>query len=106
MWGSPSFDYWFERETGDSSDGCCQRGPRKSRRAFVADARKDPEWNDTPDIKLGMTFFLGYSLRWPDVEIIGTICILDGKDNPEAVRSKSLASESHPVVEGELCVIT
>jgi hypothetical protein len=73
---------------------------------LVADARKDPEWKDTPDIKLGMTFFLGYSRRWPDDEIIGTICILEGKDNPGAVRSKSLASESHHVVEGELCVIT
>jgi len=73
---------------------------------LVADARKDPEWKHTPDIKLGMTFFLGYPLRWPDDVIFGTICTFDGKDNPEAVRSKSLVSEPHHVVEGALRVIT
>ncbi len=72
---------------------------------LVTDALKDPEWNRNPDIKLGMTFYLGYPLTWPDGEIFGTICILDGKINPQPVRIKGFVSESQRVVEGDLRLI-
>ena len=43
----------------------------------IPDALADPDWEANPDVKLGMTSYLGLPLTWPTGEIFGTICILD-----------------------------
>ncbi len=72
---------------------------------LIPDALKDPEWDNNPDIKLGMTFYLGYPLMWPDGSIFGTICVLDGKYNPCATQFRDLISEFQQAIERDLCLI-
>ena len=72
---------------------------------LVPDALKDPEWDNNPDIKLGMIYYCGLPLGWPDGEIFGTICVLDYKDNSKATAYNDLISEFKQVVEGDLHLI-
>ena len=48
---------------------------------LVPNAITNPEWNQNPDIKLGMISYYGLPLNWPSGEVFGTICILDTKEN-------------------------
>lgn len=72
---------------------------------LVPDALRDPEWDHNPDIKLGMIYYCGFPLEWPDGEIFGTICVLDYKDNSKATAYNDLISEFKQVVEGDLHLI-
>jgi PAS domain-containing protein len=69
---------------------------------LVPDARKDPDWDHNPDIKLGMVCYLGFPLIWPNGKIFGTLCILDRKDNPKATANHELLELLKGVVEGDL----
>ena len=60
---------------------------------LVPDALKDPVWDKNPDIELGMVYYFGFPLQWPDGEIFGSICVLDKKNNPDATNCKELMSE-------------
>ena len=44
---------------------------------MVEDATSDPLWKDNPDVKVGLTNYLGFPLKWPDGEVFGTMCLLD-----------------------------
>ncbi|MCJ7588648.1 MAG: PAS domain S-box protein [Candidatus Aminicenantes bacterium] len=59
----------------------CETVMSTQRKLVVPDALKDPDWNDNPDIKLGMISYCGLPLTWPNGELYGTICILDKKEN-------------------------
>ena len=48
---------------------------------LVPDALVDQEWSSNPDIKLGMTSYMGLPVAWPNGDISGTICVLDSKRN-------------------------
>ena len=80
----------------------CETVMRRRSPLLVPDALKDPKWDHNPDIKLGMTFYLGYPVTWPDGEVFGTICILDGKDNSCATQFRGLISEFQQVIERDL----
>ncbi len=69
---------------------------------LVPDALKDPDWDHNPDIKLGMVFYLGFPLQWPDGEIFGTICVLDIKENPNVIAYQDLISEFKGIIESDL----
>ncbi|MCB2102010.1 MAG: GAF domain-containing protein [Rhodobacterales bacterium] len=69
---------------------------------LVRDALADPQWNRNPDLKHGMTFYLGYPLEWPDGSLFGTICVLDGRPNDQAERYADLLAEFRGVVECDL----
>jgi len=45
----------------------------------VPNALHDVDWQDNPDIKLGMISYLGVPLVWPDGRVFGTLCVLDTK---------------------------
>ncbi len=49
---------------------------------LVPNALKDPDWDQNPDIELGMISYCGLPLTWPSGEVFGTICVLDAKENP------------------------
>ena len=51
----------------------------------VEDATRDPVWAENDDLDDGMSFYIGYPLKWPDGEPFGTICILDRKRNEHAL---------------------
>ncbi len=93
-------------ERADLNTGLyCETVMRERTPLLVPYALKDPEWDHNPDIKLGMTFYLGYPLTWPDGKIFGTICILDGKDNSQATQFRGLISEFQQVIERDLRLI-
>lgn len=45
----------------------------------VINALADPDWDHNPDIDLGMIFYYGIPINWPDKTPFGTVCILDSK---------------------------
>jgi len=69
---------------------------------LVPNALTDPIWDHNPDIKLGMIFYLGFPLMWPDSHIFGTICVLDSKENEHAVYYQDLISEFKEVIDSDL----
>ena len=69
---------------------------------LVRDATVDPTWDRNPDLKHGMSFYLGLPLAWPDGSIFGTICVLDGQRNERAITYTDLLAEFKEVVESDL----
>ena len=69
---------------------------------LVPDALRDPDWNANPDIKLGMISYLGFPITWPDGEIFGTICVLDGKRNEYSELYRKLIRQSRSILESDL----
>ncbi len=59
----------------------CETVMKTRQPLFVPDALADEKWNSNPDIKLGMTSYLGFPITWPNGDIFGTICVLDNKRN-------------------------
>ena len=80
----------------------CEEVVRRRDLLIVPDAAKDSEWENNPDMELGMSFYLGYPLVWPDGEVFGTICILDSQDNKKAVACKDLIFQFKKVVDTDL----
>jgi PAS domain S-box-containing protein len=58
----------------------CETVIGKLERLSVSNALKDENWDQNPDIKLGMISYLGFPLFFPNGDIFGTICILDTKE--------------------------
>lgn len=69
---------------------------------LVTDARLDTEWKDNPDMVLGLSFYLGYPLNWPDGEPFGTLCVLDVRHNLQARQYSGLMEEFQALVNGDL----
>ena len=69
---------------------------------IVPNALQDPCWADNPDIRLGMTFYLGFPLIWPDGEIFGTMCVLDSNKNDDAIYYRELISDFKDVINSDL----
>ncbi len=80
----------------------CETVMQKREPLLVPDATKDPKWDHNPDIKLGMVYYLGFPLEWPDTQIFGTICVLDYKDNPKSTKYKELIFEFSEIIRTDL----
>ena len=80
----------------------CEEVVRRRDLLLVPDAAKDPDWENNPDMELGMSFYLGYPLVWPDGEVFGTICVLDSHDNKKAITCKDLIFQFKKVVDTDL----
>jgi formate hydrogenlyase transcriptional activator len=89
----------------DLSDFYCGSVIKQRSPLLVLDALKDPEWEHGLGVKLGMTFYLGYPLIWPDGEIFGTICVLDKKDKSRVTQFRDLLFEFQQMIERDLCLI-
>jgi PAS domain S-box-containing protein len=93
-------------ERADLNTGLyCETVMKQRSPLLVPDALQDPQWNHNPDIELGMIYYLGFPLVWPDGELFGTICVLDVKNNPQASTYKDLLCEFQQIVEGDLRII-
>ena len=66
---------------------------------------KDPEWEHHPDIKQGMSFYLGFNLSWPDGAVCGTICVLDVKENRYSDTYKELVLRFKELIETDLALL-
>ncbi|WDP92539.1 MAG: response regulator [Desulfobacter sp.] len=57
----------------------CETVMKTRSQLYVKNALESERWKNNPDIALGMYFYLGVPLVWPDGTIFGTICVLDRK---------------------------
>jgi DNA-binding CsgD family transcriptional regulator len=72
---------------------------------LVRDAYSDPEWCDNQDLGHGLSFYLGLPLIWPNGKLFGTICVLDKRDNTNAIHYRDLLSEFRQVIESDLALL-
>lgn len=71
----------------------------------VEDASCDPQWQDNDDMEFGMSFYVGYPVKWPDGEIFGTICVLDRHRNRRALMFREGLQEFCRVIETDLALL-
>jgi GAF domain-containing protein len=69
-----------DRETLEKSGLYCEWVIKNRARLRVPNALKDKNWDQNPDIKLGMVSYLGFPVIMPDSAVFGTICLLDNKE--------------------------
>jgi len=72
----------------------------------VEDALCDPDWWNNEDLEFGMSFYIGYPLRWPDGSVFGTICVLDRRWNRRALTFREGLSEFARVIAGDLKLLS
>lgn len=70
-----------DKDVYDGSGLYCERVIKTNTKLLVANAVKDNEWKDNPDIKHGLISYLGFPVVWPTGETFGTICVLDKNEN-------------------------
>jgi GAF domain-containing protein len=80
----------------------CETVMKTRQPLFVPDALADEKWNSNPDIKLGMTSYRGFPIRWPNGDIFGTICVLDNKRNDYSDLYRKLLLHCRDVLETDL----
>lgn len=51
----------------------CEEVIESGEKLFVEDAREDEDWNENPDLELGMVNYFGYPLNWPNGNPFGTM---------------------------------
>lgn len=80
----------------------CETVMKTRRPLLVPDALEDEEWKSNPDIKLGMTSYLGFPISWPNGDVFGTICVLDSKRNDYTELYRKLLLHCRDVLETDL----
>lgn len=82
----PRRDTYHHGDAGPKSvnPGChklyCEQVVNEGRPLHVPDARTDPEWKGNEDlVQFGLGTYLGYPVRSPDGEVLGTVCALHGE---------------------------
>lgn len=83
----------------------CDRVVSTAHPLLVKNAARESQWQSNPDMALGLSFYLGYPLFWPDGEVFGTLCVLDKKDNPKAREYRDLLVEFQHLVNDDLEVV-
>jgi GAF domain-containing protein len=83
----------------------CEAAARRRSAVRVVDARKDPEWVDSPTAKAGLLAYLGYPLFWPNGEVFGTLCAVDLKENAWGARYENLLQMFKRVIEIHLQLV-
>ncbi|WP_299787317.1 EAL domain-containing protein [uncultured Shewanella sp.] len=59
----------------------CETVIAQNSELHIPNALKDRDWDNNPDLKLGMIAYCGLPLLWPDNTPFGTICMLDNKEH-------------------------
>ncbi len=83
----------------------CETVINSQKPLLVPNARTDPHWQHSPEVKVNMISYLGFPLFWPDAKPFGTICILDSKDNSYSDTYKRLIEQFRDIVEHQLALI-
>jgi signal transduction histidine kinase/ActR/RegA family two-component response regulator len=83
----------------------CERVIKTQEKLLVPNALKDKNWDQNPDIKLGMISYLGFPLLFPNGDIFGTICILDSEERSFDKKSEKLLLMMKNIFEDNLKVL-
>jgi signal transduction histidine kinase len=73
---------------------------------LIPDARKDPQWEHSPDLDLGMVSCLGFPLIWPDETVFGTLCVLDTRENAYSSTLQELMRQFSSTIETDLGLLS
>ncbi|MFT3694332.1 MAG: response regulator [Kofleriaceae bacterium] len=71
---------------------------------LVPDSLTDPAWCNNPDVKLGMISYLGLPVTWPDGNVFGTICVLDGQRNEYSAQYRELLAQFRDILQSDLAL--
>ncbi|WP_282125094.1 GAF domain-containing sensor histidine kinase [Marinifilum flexuosum] len=94
---------------GDTEDWhglYCETVIKSKEKLLVANALNDKDWDQNPDIELGMIAYLGYPIFYPDKSPFGTICILDNKENHFSPVHEKILWQFKEVIELDLAMVT
>lgn len=94
-----------EREHLDGSGLYCEKVIKRGQHLLVPDALGDPDWDDNPDLKFGLVSYLGFPIHLPDGGILGTLCVLDDKENHYSPEIVSLMSKMQALIESQLSLL-
>ncbi len=84
----------------------CASVAERRERVRVEDARKIPEWADSPTAKAGVYAYLGYPLLWPDGDVFGTICAVDTREKDWSIEADKLLGALKKAIEAHLAFVT
>lgn len=82
----------------------CATVLRTKKPLHIADASLLPEMHDNPTAALGLVFYHGYPLYWPDGHLFGTICVLDYFNRPMEEAHTQLLQLFKEAIEGDLAL--
>jgi len=91
-----------DAEHFENSGLYCEHVIKTQKPLQVINALTDPEWDQNPDIKLGMISYLGVPLNWPDQSPFGTLCVLDKKEREFPQNFRDLLDRLSDIFELEL----
>jgi PAS domain S-box-containing protein len=83
----------------------CETVIKSQQELLIANALKDPVWDNNPGLKLGMKAYLGLPLNYPDQTPFGTLCVLDVKENSFSEDYNALLYQFKQVIELDLALI-
>ncbi len=83
----------------------CETVIKTQKKLHVPNALKDKNWDQNPDIKLGMIAYLGYPINFPDKKPFGTLCVLDNKERQFSAENEKLLLQFKKVIELDLALI-
>lgn len=93
-------------ETAELGHGLyCETVLRSHTPLLVPNALNDPNWDQNPDIKLGMIFYYGVPILWPDGTSFGTLCILDHQERQLANWAQDLIQVLRKSIESGLEIL-
>lgn len=98
----------YQEEHGESyqdSGLYCEWVVRNEEPLLVPNALVDPDWDQNPDIKLGLPSYMGLPLKRPDGLVFGTLCVLDSKENAYSDKDRSLMERFRDVIEKDMALI-
>ena len=80
----------------------CDKVISERRGLLVLDARREPQWADSPAVECGFIFYLGFPIAWPDGQVFGNVCVLDREPNEYAAAHRDLLKVFRDIVEADL----
>ncbi|MPQ47142.1 hypothetical protein GCQ56_08940 [Marinifilum sp. N1E240] len=96
-------------KVGDKEDWhglYCETVIKSKEKLLISNALINKDWDQNPDIKLGMIAYLGYPIFYPDNSPFGTICILDDKENHFSALHEKILLQFKQVIELDLALVT
>mgnify|MGYP000238786899 CR=1 FL=1 len=83
----------------------CETVIAEQSQLLIPNALKHSDWNQNPDIGLGMISYCGLPLNWPNGVAFGTICMLDSEENCYTPQAISLLERFRDTIETDLRII-
>jgi hypothetical protein len=92
---------WFKSRQGvaacetDRGPALCYAAIQQGAPLIITDAAHDEQFRDNPFVtgEPHIRFYAGFPLRSPEGEILGTLCVMDGKSRPFSAGDRDMLGE-------------